>query len=112
MAEDLFVIVHHRGRAWVDGVPYLKQPAIDGHIGFMQSLTERGLMVLGGPYTDPDPTGIVGMAIVRADSREAAEALAAEDPTLATGLIDARVRGWRAVMGSALGHDQADDSTR
>ena len=105
MAENLFVIVHHRGPAWVDDVPYLQQPMIGGHIGFMQDLAVRGLMVLGGPYTDADATGIVGMAIIRAESREAAEALAAEDPTVAHGLIGPRVRSWRAVMGSALSLD-------
>ena len=105
VAEQLFVIIHHRGPAWADGVPYLQQPALGGHIGFMSSLEERGLMVLGGPYadSDADPTGIVGMAIVRAASQAEAEALAAEDPTVATGMIEPRVRPWRAVMGSAVG---------
>jgi hypothetical protein len=37
MAEQLFVIVHHRGPAWKDGVSYLDQPAIGGHIEFMSS---------------------------------------------------------------------------
>jgi uncharacterized protein YciI len=105
MAEQLFVIVHHRGPAWKDGLSYLDQPAIGGHIEFMSSLSERGSMVLGGPYTDHDATGIVGMAIVRAASLEDAEALAAEDPTVIAGLIAPRVRPWRAVMGTALGRD-------
>jgi uncharacterized protein YciI len=100
--EQLYVIVHHRGPAWQDGVPYLEQPAIGGHIGFMQDITDRGLMVLGGPYTDADASGIVGMAIVSAAGLEQAEAIAAEDPSIAAGMIEARVRPWRAVMGSAL----------
>jgi uncharacterized protein YciI len=103
MAAQLFVIVHHRGPNWQPGVPYLEQPALGGHIGFMRSLEERGLMVLGGPYADDDsPDGIVGMAIIRAADHAAAEAVAAEDPSLAAGLIVARVRPWRAVMGDAL----------
>ena len=102
MPKQFYVIVHHRGPAWQDGVPYLEQPAIGGHIGFMQDVTDRGLRVLGGPYIDDDPTGIVGMAIVSAASQEEAEAIAAEDPTIASGMISPRVRPWRAVMGSAL----------
>jgi uncharacterized protein YciI len=103
VAEQLFVIVHHRGPAWRGGDPYLDQPGIDGHIGFMRTLSERDLLVLGGPYLDGDAeSGIVGMAIVRVPDAAAAEALAAEDPTVAGGTIVARVRPWRAVMGSAL----------
>jgi uncharacterized protein YciI len=43
------------------------------------------------------------MAIVRVADAAAAGALAAEDPTLRRGTIEARVRPWRAVMGSELG---------
>jgi uncharacterized protein YciI len=100
MGAELFVITHHRGSAWEPGVPYPSQSGIEGHIGFMRSLDERGLMVLGGPFADEGDA--VGMAIVRAASQQAAEALAAEDPSLEIGLIEARVRPWRAMMGSAL----------
>jgi uncharacterized protein YciI len=103
MAETFFVIVHRRGPAWEAQTPYVEQPLIGEHIGFMRSLDERGVLVLGGPFVDDETTEIVGMAIVRADDQRVAEELAAEDPSIAIGLIRADVRPWRAVMGSALG---------
>ena len=106
VAARLYVILHHRGPAWQPGVPYLEQPALEGHIGFMRDLTSRGLMVLGGPYQDDaDANDIVGMAIIRADSLDAAEAIAGQDPSIATGLIVPRVRPWTAAMGDALAAD-------
>ena len=101
---DLHVIVHHRGPTWRAGVSLFEQEDVGLHIGFMRSLEERGLMVLGGPFLDEDdrPDGIVGMAIVRAADLPAAEALAAEDPSIAAGLIVARVRPWKAAMGDAV----------
>ena len=105
MADTLFVIEHSPGPAWTDGVAYREQPGIAAHLEFMRSLDDRGLMVLGGPFLD-DATGThVGMAIVRAESLEAAESLAAEDDSVAAGLLRCRVRPWMAAMGTALGED-------
>jgi uncharacterized protein len=99
-----FVIAHHRGPAWRDGVGMLEQPGIEAHVGFMRSLDRRGVMVLGGPFMDADDAAdpIVGMAIVRAVDLAEAEALAAEDPSIELGLIRARVRAWNAAMGTSL----------
>ena len=105
MADTLFVIEHSPGPAWADGVAYREQPGIGAHLEFMRSLHDRGLMVLGGPFLDDLSGGHVGMAIVRAKSLEAAESAAAEDASVAAGLLRSRVRPWMAAMGTALGED-------
>jgi hypothetical protein len=102
VADELFVIFHRRGPRWDAGLPYLQQPLLGDHIGFMRSLVDRGLMRLGGPFMGDGPDDLVGMAIVRADDLAAAKLLAAEDPSIATGLIVPDVRPWRAAMGDAL----------
>ena len=102
MADTLFVIEHSPGPAWADGVAYREQPGIGAHLEFMRSLHDRGLMVLGGPFLDDGTRTHVGMAIVRAESVEAAESLAAEDKSVAAGLLRYRVRPWMAAMGTAL----------
>ena len=103
---SLYVIEHRRGPGWNASVGYLEQVGVEAHLDFMRQLAARGAMVLGGPFTDDVPDGTVGMAIVRAESLGVAEGLAAEDRSVAAGLIEARVRPWRAVMGSALESEQ------
>lgn len=71
-------------------------------MAFMRSLHDRGVLVLGGPFLDDAAGAHVGMAIVRAESREGAADLASEDPSVAAGLLEARVRPWLAPMGTAL----------
>jgi uncharacterized protein YciI len=102
---SFFVIEHSPGPAWADGVAYREQPGIGAHLEFMRSLHDRSLMVLGGPFVDDAAGSHVGMAIVRADSLEGAEALAAEDRSVAAGLLRYRVRPWMAAMGTALDED-------
>jgi uncharacterized protein YciI len=98
----LFVIEHSPGSEWADGVPYREQPGIGAHLDFMRLLDDRGVLVLGGPFLDePDGTH-VGMAVIRAESAAAAEALAAEDASVRAGLLRYRVRPWLAAMGTAL----------
>ena len=102
MAASLFVIEHSTGPAWRAGTPYPAQPGIEGHMAFMRSLHDRGILVIGGPFTDAVGDRPVGMAIVRAETTEAAEALAAEDASVAAGLIRYHVRPWMVPMGTAL----------
>lgn len=99
---SLFVLFHSPGPAWDPALPYPEQPGVMEHIGFMRSLDERGLMILGGPFDSPGPGEPVGMAIVKAADQAAAEALAAEDRSLLTGLLAVDVRPWRPRMGTAL----------
>jgi len=99
---SLFVLFHAPGTAWDPALPYPEQPGVLEHIGFMRSLEERGLMILGGPFESPAHGEPVGMAIVEAADQAAAEALAAEDRSLEAGLLTVDVRPWRPRMGSAL----------
>ena len=99
----LFVIEHSPGPGWSDGVAYREQPGIATHLDFMRSLHDRGAMVLGGPFLDEPDGAHVGMAVVQAESLEAAEELAAEDASVRAGLLRYRVRPWMAAMGTALG---------
>jgi len=105
MAATLFVIEHSPGPAWVAGVAYQEQPGAARPMDFMRSLHDCGLLVLGGPFTDQADGAHVGMAILRAESLEAAEALAAEDASVEAGLLRYRVRPWMVPMGTALDED-------
>lgn len=98
-----FVLAHLPGPSWASGVPYPSQPGIEAHFGFMHGLAERGLLLAGGPYTDGADDGrMVGMAIVEADDLTMAEAIAAGDASVGSGLLRVEVREWGPRMGSWL----------
>jgi uncharacterized protein YciI len=99
---ELFVIEHSPGRTWLHGVGFREQPGVDVHMAFMRTLHDRGLLVLGGPFLDEADGAHVGMAIIRAKSREAAATLASEDASVSAGLLQVRVRPWLVPMGTAL----------
>ena len=101
--QRLFVLFHSPGPRWDDAIGFLEQPGIEEHIAFMRSLAERGLMALGGPFSDNDAASSVGMAVVTAPDAAAAERLAHEDRSVASGLIQVTVRPWNVPMGFALG---------
>lgn len=100
--RQFFVLFHSPGPAWNQKLGFMEQPGIGEHIAFMRSLTERGLMVLGGPFGDEDPRVAVGMAVIAAADRAEAERLAHEDRSVEHGLLRVAVRPWIVPMGAAL----------
>jgi uncharacterized protein YciI len=68
----------------------LYEPHLPAHFAYLRELKARGALLLSGPFTDR--TG--GMVLVRADSREAAEALAQADPLVANGVDRYELREW------------------
>lgn len=101
--RQLFVLFHSPGPAWDKTLGFMEQPDIAEHIAFMRSLTERGLLVLGGPFADDDATVVVGMAVIIAQDAVEAKRLAHEDRSVEHGLIEVVVRPWTVPMGFALG---------
>ena len=102
----MFVLFHRPGPAWQAGVPFPEQPGIMDHILFMRRLDEEQRLVVGGPFEDepagPADGGPVGIAIIEAETEEAAKELAASDASVQAGLLTVRVRPWQPRMGSAL----------
>ena len=100
--QQLFVLFHCPGAAWNHGLGFMQQPGIEQHIAFMRSLTDRGLMALGGPFADEDAAEAVGMAVITARDAAEAEGVALEDRSVASGLIRVTTRPWTVPMGFAL----------
>ncbi|MNN80809.1 YciI-like protein [compost metagenome] len=63
---------------------------IRGHVQHLQELERSGQLVLCGPFNDAPG----GMVIIRAESREEAEAVAARDPYVLTGIRSYELRTW------------------
>ena len=51
-AVPYFVVIRGQGPAWVDSLPMREQGDWAGHAAFMNTLTEDGFVVLGGPIGD------------------------------------------------------------
>ncbi|MDP9467457.1 MAG: hypothetical protein M3P32_01780 [Chloroflexota bacterium] len=100
--QQLFVLFHSPGSAWDPSLGFMEQPGIEEHISFMRGLTERGLMVLGGPFADRGAAGPVGMAVITARDASDAERLAMQDQAVEHELIRVTVRPWTVPMGFAL----------
>jgi uncharacterized protein YciI len=91
----LYVLRHEPGPEWVDGVDFREQPGVEAHVGYLRSLLEQQVLVIGGPFLD----GSGGMAVIRAATLDAAETIAFEDPTIGK-LLFVTVRSWRPSMSS------------
>lgn len=91
-----YVLFHTPGPGWNDEFSFREQPGIEAHVGYMAGLLERGLLVMGGPFTDNSG----GMMVSRASSLEEAESLARKDPAVQSGLLTVEVKAWYVPMTS------------
>jgi uncharacterized protein YciI len=63
---------------------------IRGHVQHLQELERSGQLVLCGPFNDAPG----GMVIIRAGSREEAEAVAERNPYVISGIRSYELRTW------------------
>ena len=86
------VVLFSVGPAWVRGRGSRQQAYWDGHAAFIDDLTERGLLVAGGPFEDES-----GAMNILAGSPERAdvEQLYATDPFVVHGIfVLERIAPW------------------
>ena len=72
--------------------PQFDPAVIAPHYAHLDALRERGQLELAGPFADRSG----GAYLLRADSFEAAQALAHADPLHLSGASDVRVYEWNA----------------
>lgn len=71
------------------------------HLSYMIDLEKRGILFASGPFlADEHITAGTGMTILRASSREEAEAIAREDPFNKSGMRTFEIRTWQLNEGS------------
>ena len=76
-------------------------PLLPEHLNYMIDLEKRGILFASGPFlADEHVTAGTGMTILRASSREEAEAIAREDPFNKSGLRTFEIRTWQLNEGS------------
>ncbi len=71
------------------------------HLRYMIDLEKRGILFASGPFiADEHIAPGTGMTILRASSREEAEAIAHEDPFNKSGMRTFEIRAWQLNEGS------------
>jgi uncharacterized protein len=71
------------------------------HLAYMIDLEKRGILFASGPFlADEHVQAGTGMTILRASSREEAEAIARADPFNKSGMRTFEIRAWQLNEGS------------
>lgn len=89
-----FLFVYSAGPAWKVGQPMSVQ-GLAPHGMYMARLISEGVVLAGGPTTDPEGGGL---AIVKAGDTAEARALLAADPAIKAGIMTAEVCNWRPLL--------------
>ena len=89
------VVVRFRaGPAWRDG-SIREQLGWDEHADFVDDLVARGIMVMGGPFSDHSG----GLTLYEGVSEDEARTIAERDPWVANGVVVLEeVRSWNVVV--------------
>jgi uncharacterized protein YciI len=89
------VVVRWRaGPTWTSGPPE-EQSGWDEHAAFIDELMERGIFVMGGPYSDYSGSHTLLENVSEDDARE----LVLQDPFVANGVFELDdVRAWNVYV--------------
>ena len=69
------------------------------HLAYLQYLNSKGALKFAGPFIDADGKPNATLAVIEAEDRKAAEAIAASDPYAGAGLFaDVEIRAWNWVV--------------
>jgi hypothetical protein len=80
-----FVVINEQGPSWVDSRPMRDQKMWPEHAVFINSLTDAGFVILGGPLGPGKPHRAI--LIVNSESEAAARTRLLEDPWMQTGIL-------------------------
>ncbi len=89
--DKTFVIIY---TIVVDRTTY--EPHLPAHLDYLQTLKQRGVLLLSGPFTDRSG----GMIMIRAASYDAAETIARNDPLVSSGVDRYQLHEWRLTDGA------------
>jgi uncharacterized protein YciI len=93
----LIAVVFTRGVNWDDSRPLSEQAGLEGHINFIRTSRDDGVVIQGGPFHDIDSQvrdELVGLALLDLDSIGDARALIDTDPIVANGVYGYRLYSW------------------
>lgn len=87
-----YLVLLHRGKAPAPADPTAAQRIQEGHMANIRRLHSDGKLVLAGPFENEGD--LRGLFLLKASSREEAEALVATDPAVKAGRLEGEIRTW------------------
>lgn len=87
------VLFHSPGEKWVDSLLFQEQPGVTGHVKYMASFLQAKKLVEGGPFLDNS-----GGMMIFDGTREEAEKITYNDPTVKSGVLKVTVKPWMVAM--------------
>ncbi len=103
----LYVAQLSRGPKWIEGKDVLAQPRLLNHVLYMKSLTDGGMLLMGGKLGDAE-----GLGILKAPDQAHAERLMAADPAVQAGTFVVKITPWNTVLPEPLRTKTADAAAR
>ena len=93
---NYFLIRYLPGENWNHSISYRDQPGLKKHHSYLRKLHINDQVLMGGPVDD-EPGSLM---LVKASSREEAEAIARQDPGVETRIVNAEITAWNVQMSS------------
>jgi uncharacterized protein YciI len=87
-----FLVTEVPGPAWDRTRPRGEQVGWDEHAAFVDALAEEGLIVLGGPFGEPDHGPV--LLVFDAESESQIRQRLADDPWMETILVIESIEPW------------------
>ena len=94
-----YALIYAPGPQWIVGRSITEQN-LGTHLAYIGNLYAEGRVLYAGPFLDHEGGGL---ALVRGNGREEADAMLAGDPAIKDGVLTGAVRRWHAVF------DEAED---
>jgi uncharacterized protein len=97
---SLFAVIREAGPAWGPGGIF-DQPTVDEHATFMNTLSDDGFVLFGGPLAGSEDGRVRVLLIVDAEDEAAIRRRLGEDPWATTGRIRVvSVEPWKILAGA------------
>jgi len=97
---SLFAVIREAGPAWASGGIF-DQPLVEEHAAFMNTLSDDGFVLFGGPLAGSEDGRVRVLLIVDAEDERVIDRRLAEDPWAITGQIRmASVEPWKILAGA------------
>jgi uncharacterized protein YciI len=97
MPEFLYKIQPTRPEMLTEGGTAEEDALVGRHFNWLKENSEAGIVLLAGRTTNTDPSSF-GIVIFRAESEEAAQAFAAQDPAVLGGVFRSELYPYRVAL--------------
>lgn len=97
MSEFLYKIQPTRVAMLSEGATPEEERIVEAHYNYLRALADQGIVILAGRTLNTDESSF-GIIIFRAESKEAAQSIVADDPAVKGGVMRAELYPYRIAL--------------